>query len=295
MEKLRDRFGDFVFSKVAGDDGPQHREAIHGTPGPRWFPAPSPITQVHGDAAMFVGGIRAVVLQTLHPAAMKAVSDHSGFRGDLWGRLARTSTFLAVTTFGPADQADAAVSLVRRIHDSVTGTLPDGTPYAASDPHLLAWVHAAEIDSFLVAHQAYGRAPLDQSGRDEYVAQAALVAERLGVPDPPRTEADLREALEGFRPELRSTPEAREAVYDVLWRPSLPAVARPGYAMLRTAALGLMPRWSRESLGLRDSPLLDRTVARGLGVVSTRAVRWSLTAGHGRARELTEARTAAAQ
>ena len=85
----------------------------------------------------------------------------------------------------------------------MVGTAPDGRAYAASDPHLLRWVHVAEIDSFLAAHQRYGAHPLDAAGRDRYVAQAARVAEALGVVDPPRTEAELAEQLEAFRPELR--------------------------------------------------------------------------------------------
>ncbi len=177
--------GEALFLRVAGPDGAVHRHRIHGTPGPRWFEPDSAIGRVHGDASMFVGGIRALLLQTLHPAAMKAVSDHSGFRGDMWGRLARTSRFLAVTTFGTASDAQQAVDVVRSIHDRITGTMGDGTPYAASDPHLLAWVHVAQVDSFLLAHQVYGARPLDQAGRDEYVAQAAEVARRLGVVSTP--------------------------------------------------------------------------------------------------------------
>ena len=184
VARVRDRLGAELFRRVAGPDGPRHRERIHGTPGPRWFPADSPIARVHGDAAMFVGGIRAVLLQTMHPAAMTAVAEHSGYRGDMWGRLARTSRFIAVTTFGTDDHAQQAVDAVRSIHDRVSGTLPDGTPYAASDPHLLLWVHVAEVDSFLTAHQVYGKRPLDQAGRDEYVAQTAVVARKLGVRRP---------------------------------------------------------------------------------------------------------------
>ena len=223
---------------------------------------------------------------------MRGVSEHSGYRGDMWGRLARTSRFLAVTTFGAAPDAQAAVDLVRRIHDTVTGTMPDGSTYSASDPHLLAWVHAAEIDSFLLAHQVYGLEPLDQAGRDADVAETALVAERLGAVDPPRTEAALRAELESFRPELRATPEAREAVYDVLWRPPLPLAARPAYAMLRTAAIGLMPAWSREPLGLPYRPRLDRTLSRGLGHASTGMIRWAMTSGNSSSRELAARRAA---
>ena len=279
MVALRDRIGEAVFTRVAGPDGPAARERIHGTPGPRWFAPDSAIARVHGDASMFVGGMRAVILQTLHPAAMRAVSEHSGYRGDMWGRLARTSQFLAVTTFGTVDDAQAAVDLVRRIHVAVTGTMPDGSAYAASDPHLLAWVHAAEVDSFLRSHQVYGSSPLDQAGRDAYVFEAGQVAARLGAVDPPRTEAELGAALAAYRPELRGTPEAREAVFDVLWRPPLPLAARPVYAMLRTAAIAMMPDWSREPLGLPSRPLIDRTVARGMGHVSTATVRWALHTG----------------
>ena len=187
IDTTRERLGAAVFARVAGPEGPRQRERIHGRPGPRWFEPDSAIARVHGDASMFVGGIRALLLQTLHPAAMRAVSEHSGFRGDMLGRLARTSTFLAVTTFGHAEDAEAACSAVRRIHERVTGTMPDGTPYAASDPHLLRWVHVAEAHSFLLAHQTYGARPLDQAGRDEYVAQIAEIGRRLGVLDPPRS------------------------------------------------------------------------------------------------------------
>ena len=212
MDDLRSRLGEAIFRKVAGPDGDRHRERIHGTPGPRWFDPDSPIGRVHGDASMFVGGIRAILLQTLHPKAMTAVAEHSGYRGDMWGRLARTSRFIAVTTFGTAVHAQQAVDAVRRIHDRIEGTMPDGSTYRASDPHLLAWVHAAEVDSFLLAHQVHGQRPLDQAGRDEYVAQTAEVARRLGVLDPPTTEAALAAELEAFRPELAATDHARDAV-----------------------------------------------------------------------------------
>ena len=241
--------------------------------------AGSPITRVHGDASMFVGGIRALLLQTLHPVAMRAVSEHSGFRGDMWGRLARTSRFLAVTTFGTADDAQQAVDVVRSIHDRVTGTMPDGTPYVASDPHLLAWVHVAEIDSFLTAHQVYGAHPLDQAGRDEYVAQAAEIARRLGVLDPPTTEAELAATLAGYRAELRGTDDAREAVRYLLFKPPLPLAARAPYGVLVAAAIGLMPRWTRRQLRLPWLPISERTVVRALGGAATRTIRWALTPG----------------
>jgi uncharacterized protein (DUF2236 family) len=276
VARVRHRLGAELFRRVAGPDGARHRERIHGTPGPRWFEAGSPIARVHGDASMFVGGIRAVLLQTMHPAAMTAVAEHSGYRGDMWGRLARTSRFIAVTTFGTETHAQQAVDAVRAIHERVTGTLPDGTPYVASDPHLLLWVHVAEVQSFLLAHQVYGKHPLDQAGRDEYVAQTAVVARRLGVLDPPTTEAELDAAVESFRPELDATDHAREAVSFLVWHPPLPIAARPPYGVLVAAAVGLMPVWTRRPLRLPWLPVSERTVVRALGKAATGTVRWAL-------------------
>jgi uncharacterized protein (DUF2236 family) len=277
ISTARDRLGEVLFARVAGPDGPAHRDRIHGRPGPRWFEPGSPIAHVHGDASMFVGGIRALLMQSLHPVAMRAVSEHSGYRGDMWGRLQRTSRFLAVTTYGHAEDAEEAVALVRRIHDAVRGQMPDGTPYVASDPHLLRWVHLAEIDSFLTAHDAYGRRRLTGSDRDTYVAQTGEVAARLGVVDPPRTEAQMRADLADYRSELRGTPEAREAVSYVLLRPPLPLVARPAYGVLAAAAVGLMPAWTRLPLRLPYLPVSERTVVRVLGGAATSTIRWALT------------------
>ncbi|CAN5164402.1 oxygenase MpaB family protein [soil metagenome] len=277
INAARARLGEAPFQRVAGPDGAQHRDRIHGREGPRWFPADSPVLEVHGDASMFVGGMRALLLQTLHPAAMRAVSEHSGYRGDMWGRLHRTSRFLAVTTFGHAEDAQQAVDMVRSIHERVTGTMPDGTPYAASDPHLLRWVHVAEVDSFLRAHTVYGRRPLDQAGRDTYLDQAARIAEGLGATDVPHSEAELRDALAAYRPELRGTPEAREAVRHLLLTPPLPLAARAPYGVLAAAAVGLMPAWTRPPLRLPWLPLAARTVVRAMGTAATGTIRWAMT------------------
>ncbi len=173
---------------------------------------------------MFVGGISALLLQSLHPLAMAAVAQHSDYRGDPWGRLQRTSYFLAVTTFGQAADSEEAIARVTAVHRHVTGTAPDGRPYAASDPHLLTWVHIAEADSFLRAHTRFGARPLDQAGRDGYVADMARIGIKLGVPDPPRTEAELAERIGQYRAELTATEQAREAARFLLVSPPLPAI-----------------------------------------------------------------------
>jgi uncharacterized protein (DUF2236 family) len=278
MEPLRRQLGAQLFARVAGPEGMRRRERIHGTPGPRWFAEDRPIRQVHGDASMFVGGIRALLLQSLHPLAMAGVSDHSGFRGDPWGRLQRTSYFLAVTTFGTAVDAEAMVRAVRAVHAKVEGTAPDGRRYSASDPHLLRWVHVAEVDSFLRAHQRYGERPLDQAARDGYVTDTARVAEALGVVEAPRTEAELRDALATYRPELVGTPEARAAARFLVINPPLPLLVRPAYSTLATAAVAMLPWWARRQLALPYLPLAEATVVRAGGELATRTIRWALAA-----------------
>jgi len=277
LHAVRSSLGRQLFGMVAGPEGPDNRARIHGTPGPRWFDEDRPIRQVHADASMFVGGLRALLLQSLHPLAMAGVAEHSDYRGDPWGRLARTSTFLAETTFGPAADAERAVDRVRRIHRFVRGVAPDGRPYSASDPHLLEWVHIAEVDSFLRAHTRFGAQPLDQAGRDGYVADLARVALELGVPDPPRTEAELADRISQYRTELRGTAEARSAARFLLLKPPLPAVARVPYGVLAAAATSLLPGWARRPLYLPHLPLTETALVRPAAHGVIHAIRWALT------------------
>ncbi|WNB87167.1 oxygenase MpaB family protein [Cellulomonas sp. ATA003] len=281
-DEVRTRIGDALFARVAGPEGPEARDRIHGTPGPRWFPEGSAIQRVHGDASMFIGGLRALLLQSLHPQAMAAVAAHSGYRGDPWGRLARTSTFLATTTFGTADDAAQAVAVVRAVHERISGVTSDGLPYAASDPHLVRWVHVAEAHSFLAAHQRYGAEPLDAAGCDEYVAQVAVVGRALGAIDPPTTLAELVDQLRAYSPELRATTEAHQAARFLLVSPPLPWAARPPYVALAAAAVAMMPRWTRRPLRLPYLPVAEDTVVRAAGHAITRTIRWALGAAERR-------------
>ncbi len=115
---------------------------------------------------------------------MAGVAGHSGYKGDPWGRLQRTSHYLAITTFGTVEHAEEVIGHVRSIHERVRGRDPQGRAYRASDPHLLRWVHVAEVDSFLRAHQTFGETPLTDEQADRYVEQTGVPAVRLGVPRP---------------------------------------------------------------------------------------------------------------
>ncbi len=273
---VRRGIADAVRARVAGPQADHRAAEVWAAPGPRWFPADRPVHVVHADAAMFIGGMRAVLLQSLHPVAMTGVAEHSAYREDPWGRLQRTADFLAATTFGPADVAERAVERVRTVHRHVRGTTADGRPYAADDPHLLAWIHLAEVDSFLAAHQRYGARRLDRAEADGYVADLATIARRLGVPDPPVDVAGLRTRLAAYRPELRGTPLARDAAR-FLFTPPLPAVARAPYAVGFAAAVGLLPWWARAALWIPPfTPIGDtavRTATQGL----VELLRWALS------------------
>ncbi|MDX3798028.1 oxygenase MpaB family protein [Streptomyces sp. AK04-3B] len=277
LTTVREHLGQALFRRVAGPDGPTTRARIHDTPGPRWFEPERPIRTVHGDASMFIGGLSALLLQSLHPLAMAAVAGHSGYRGDPWGRLQRTSTFLAVTTYGTAADAQRAVDHVRGIHERIRGTTSDGVPYHAADPHLLGWVHAAETDSFLRAHERYGADPLDAAGYDAYVADTARVAEALGVSDPPRDRRALSERLTSYRRELTATPEARAAARFLLFQPPLPLAVRPLYGGLAANAVALLPDWARGMLWLPRVPVVEQFAVRPAGQVLTRTIRWAMT------------------
>lgn len=274
---LRRRIGEAIIERVAG---PQR--ARGGRPSiaeaHRWFAADRPIRQVHSDCAMFVGGMAALLMQSLHPLAMAAVADHSGYRTDPWGRLQRTSHFIAATTLGRAEDAIAAIAKVRAIHEHVTGTAPDGRPYRASDPQLLTWVHVAEVHAFLRAYEEYGERRLSHVAKDGYVADMALIATELGVPDPPRTEAEVRAVIGRYRPELAGTPQAWEAARFLLREPPLPLVLRPVYAGLSAAAVALLPRWARRELKVPDLPLADAALARPAGHLVVNAIRWGISA-----------------
>lgn len=274
MISLRDRMGDAIFTKIAGPDGSVARHKIHFTPGPRWFAPGSPVRRVHGDTSSFVGGLRALLLQSLHPLAMAGVAGHSGYRGDPWGRLARTSTFLAFTTFGAADDAQAMVDKVRAIHERVRGKAADGRPYRASDPHLLRWVHIAEADSFLAAHQRYGKRRLTASQADEYVAQSGQVASALGATDVPQTVSELAACFEEYRPELCATPEALDTAHFLIHEPPLPRAVRPAYHVMAAGSIALLPVWARQELGLDHWS--TRTFGGPGGALATRAIRWGM-------------------
>lgn len=278
IEAARRTLGEVVRSRVAGDDAVAKRQQIWFSEGERWNHPDDPICRVHGDASMFTGGLTALLLQSLHPQAMAGVADHSDYRGDPWGRLQRTSGFIATTTFGTIADASHLIRTINRIHRSVVGTDHRGRPYDARDPELLRWVHVAEVWSFLQCHSLYGREQLTPADQDTYVRQAARTGRMLGASDVPVTVNELDDALASYRPQLEASPSALEARHFLLAEPPVGWTDRPAYALLREGAIAALPEWARTELRLPHGPLGSHVLGLRCGRIGVSGLRWVLDA-----------------
>ncbi len=231
--------------------------------------------RVHGDVtSMMVGGISSLLLQMLHPAVLAGVWDHSNFRTDMHGRLRRTARFIALTTYGGRDEAEAVIARVRDIHDRVGGTLPGGTPYSANDPSLLAWVHVTEASSFLNAWRRYVEPGMSPADQDRYFAEMAQVARALGAAPVPSDRAGTRRLIDTYRPQLRTDTRTREVRDLVLKAATADLLAARVQALGNQAAVDLLPDWARRMHGLTN-PLLGRPVVRAGTLVVAHTLRWA--------------------
>lgn len=233
--------------------------------------------RVNGDVtSMMVGGVTALLLQMLHPAVLAGVWDHSNFRTDMLGRLRRTARFIAVTGYADRAEALAAIAQVRAVHDRIGGTLPDGTPYTANDPDLLAWVHVSEMVSFLDAWIRYAEPDMLLSEQDLYFAEMAMIGEMLGAVTVPRSRAEALALIETMRPALTVTDRTREVAHLVLNQPARSAASAPIQAMVFQAAVDLLPRWAREMHGLHG-PVLTRPLVRAGTHGVAKTLRWAFS------------------
>jgi uncharacterized protein (DUF2236 family) len=228
-----------------------------------WFGPGSTIWAVHADAATLVGGIRALLVQAMHPLVLAGFDQHSDYRVDPESRLQRTAAFVTVTTFGTSAQAEQACARVRRAHAPVRGVTSTGQRYDAGDPELLGWVHLALVDSLAVAVRRLGRTPFDL---DDYLYDTAVVGERLGAAHVPRDAEGLAATWAHYLPQLaRTAPTVR--AHDFLLDPPLPWRIRAPYRVLAAAAVATLPAPLRPLLGAR--PLLPAPTARLVGRSAT--------------------------
>jgi uncharacterized protein (DUF2236 family) len=228
--------------------------------------------RVSTDLGRPVAGLRALMLQALHPLAMAGVDQHSNWRADPVGRLAATSGYLATITFGDRAAAEQAAARVRRIHEHITGTdTITGQRYEASDPALLLWVHATLVDSGIVAAGMFGM-PLPAPDADRYVAEMVAAAELVGVPagQVPASLSDLDSYLTASRPALRCTSAAAESMAYLLDPPGLDEDIAEIWADIREGVVATLPSWSQEMYGYPAAPLTparQTEIRQALGVL----------------------------
>lgn len=239
------------------------------------YPPTSVIWRVHGDVTtMMIGGVTALLLQMLHPAALAGVWDHSTFRDDMLGRLRRTARFIALTTYGSKEQAVASIDKVREVHEHVRGVLGDGTPYSASDPRLLAWVHVCEASGFLDAWMAFGEPHMSVADQDTYFAEAARIAIALGADPVPQSRAEAEELIASFRPKLTSNDRTRSVARMVLRQPAPSLTLLPVQAVLMQAAVEILPHWAKAMHRLQAPPFAGVLSRTGAFTIAT-GLRWA--------------------
>ena len=227
--------------------------------------------RVLGDASVFVGGIRALVVQSAHPEVVAGVEEHSRYRDDPLGRLSRTSVYVTETTYGAMPEVEAAVAAVRQAHRPVSGVSARNRPYSAGRPEMAAWVHNVLTDSFLAAYQAFGPEPLTVEEADRFVAEQTRIGALLRAAPLPDTAAGLRWWIVDH-PDREPSAAQRSAV-DFLRRPPLSPPVRAGYRVLFNAAVTTVP-----------APILDQLSltagcrAAELGRLGVSGLRWALGA-----------------
>lgn len=226
---------------------------------------------VHADPVFPVAGVRALLLQALHPVTMAAVAQHGGFADDFWGRLERTVQYVTTVTFGEADEARRTIARVRGLHRRLRGTDPrSGEPFRVDEPDLLLWVHCCQVESFLGTARRAG-APIDSAAADRYVAEQVLAAELIGIPAgmAPTTTTGLADYFDAIRPDLAVSDDARRAVKQLAVPPMASWVrlltpAWPAWLTLAGLAAGLLPRWARRMYRLPGLPTTDAAATAAL-------------------------------
>lgn len=257
--------------------------AFSGPVGDPGLFGPDSVTwRVHGDLpSMLVGGVSALLLQTLHPLAMAGVVEHSAYRSDPLGRLQRTARFVGATTFGSTPAAMRAVARVRAVHRRVHGRAPDGRWYDANDPDLLTWVHVAEAWSFLRAYRRFGPRSLGAAAADQYLREMAVVARHLGAVEVPTSVAEVRGYFRRVRPDLVAGAQALSGAAFIVnvggqSLPAAPVTAQAMQAVLVQAAADLLPPWAASMLRLRRPLLAERVAVRASADAALTALRWAV-------------------
>jgi uncharacterized protein (DUF2236 family) len=253
--------------------GPSGDPGLAGGPG-------SLSWQINGDlASVSAAGAAAILMEVLHPSVMAGVHDHSSFRTDPLGRARNTLGYVLRTTFGSTDAATGVIERVRRIHSHVTGTRPDGVPYRALDPELIAWVHTCIPWAVMEAYSRYRR-PLSTAEKDRYLAEQAPIGLLGGADRVPVTVAELEDFVAAMRPKLAMNDQTR-AFVDFLAgdvEGELRATARQQLErrLGLAGSMLLMPEWARHLTGTYQPRVVEAAYLVPRAHLEARLIRWAV-------------------
>jgi len=261
--------------------GPQDEERVFGgPPGDPGLTGPGSMSwEINGDvASVAIAGIGAIVMEILHPSVMAGVQQQSGYREDPWRRSRTTFGYVVTTTFGSTKAATRLINAVKKMHGQVEGLRPDGVPYRALDPELIAWVHTCIPWAVMTAYERYNR-QLSEDERDRYLKEQAVIGRMSGADEVPETAADLRDYVESMRPKLAVTQQTLEFFDFLMTMPfGMPApgpLSRPAHQFQAEAGMSLMPPWARRMTGF-DAPGIALALVHSPALHAyARMVRWA--------------------
>jgi uncharacterized protein (DUF2236 family) len=253
------------YTYTSPDDPGREDDGLFGPGSMTW--------RVIDNRIMWLAVVRALYLQALHPRVIRGTLQNAATITepvDAWARLRRTRMFIETRTFGTTAEAERASRRVRKIHDPLTGTDPDGTRYRVDEPELLLWVHCGEVASCAdIARRA--RLPFSAADLDAFVAEQRISAELIGVHGMtvPASMAELAAYYEHTRPRLYACDEAKQALRLTL-HPPVPdgnRVLKLGLPPVSALAFSTLPGWARRMYGRPSGALSDRAATAGVRAV----------------------------
>jgi len=266
---------------VAGDEGmtpdfaePAGEAALASADSISWRVFRNPVS-------LYIGGITAVLMEFAEPRVRSGVWDHTSFRTDPLKRMRRTGLAAMVTVYGARSVSERMIKSVNRMHDRITGHTPDGTPYRASDPELLRWVHATALFGFMEAYDRFV-VPLTDEERDRFVGEGVPAARLYGAVHPPENALELQRLFNDMLPRLEPSEIVRDFLGIMKRLPLFPWYLRPLSDRLVRAAIACLPAPVCAVLQLQgERPLsaLDARMIRCLGRLLDRLPLASMPSG----------------
>jgi uncharacterized protein (DUF2236 family) len=277
LERLRQNLAQQIEAAGGRHDEPEIYGGEAGDPGLAGGPG-SVSWEIHGDlASLVVAGTAAILMEVLHPSVMAGVFTQSSYRTQPLRRAQNTLGYVLRTTFGSTPGATRVIESVKRVHGRIQGTRPDGVPYRALDPELIAWVHTCIPWAVMTAYERTRR-PLSLEEKDRYLAEQAVIGRMGGADWVPESVAELDAYVEAMRPKLAMNEQTRSFLDWLAGRSDDAPVGRrerlDRWVAIR-ASMGLMPEWARRLTGTDQPEILHRLWLRPADRLKAAVVRWA--------------------